>query len=184
MIVGRIIRTTFTSYRGGSWSFYRITSSSRYSRRRAASTTTTSRHSIYLAATFCFICLFSTCSCACITTDFAQRQPAPLRWRFLIASTTATIPLNKLYHCCAVVPIAAFHVPRRSLAARLGTCHCRSAVAIPRPYILEFRTRYTKTSCIVYIYIHDTYTIILGKQFSIVVQQNFINFSHNFAKFS
>ena len=29
--------------------------------------------------------------------------------------------------------------------------------------------------------IHDTYTIILGLQFSIV-QQNFINFSHNFCK--
>ena len=39
----------------------------------------------------------------------------------------------------------------------------------------------------VYRYIHvpktqDTYTIILGWQFSIIVQQNFINFSHNFAK--
>ena len=32
--------------------------------------------------------------------------------------------------------------------------------------------------------IHDTYTIILNLQFSIVVQQNFINFSHNFAIFS
>ena len=38
-----------------------------------------------------------------------------------------------------------------------------------------------KTSCIVYI---ETYTIILGLQFSIVVQQNFINFSHNYSKFS
>ena len=32
--------------------------------------------------------------------------------------------------------------------------------------------------------IHDTYTIILSLRFYIVVQQNFINFSHNFVKFS
>ena len=61
-------------------------------------------------------------------------------------------------------------------------------------YELEFGTRYTKTPCFVYrVYryihdsknlIHDTYRIILGLQFSIVVQQTFINFFHNFAKFS
>ena len=61
-------------------------------------------------------------------------------------------------------------------------------------HTIEFGTRYTKTLCIVYrVYryihdpknlIHNTYTIIVGLQFSIVVQQHFINFSHNFAKFS
>ena len=45
---------------------------------------------------------------------------------------------------------------------------------------LEHRTRKRRVSCIVY---SDTYTVILGLQFSIVVQQNFINFSHNLAKF-
>ena len=50
-------------------------------------------------------------------------------------------------------------------------------------YVPKLGTRYTKTSCFVYRvfrYIHDN----LWLQFSIVVQQNFINFSHNFAKFS
>ena len=61
-------------------------------------------------------------------------------------------------------------------------------------YILEFGTRYTKTSCFVYrVYqyihdiqnvIHDTYTIILCLQLSIVVQQNFAIILQNFLKFS
>ena len=53
--------------------------------------------------------------------------------------------------------------------------------------IAVFGTRYTKTSCIsihTRSQNHNTYAIILGLQLSIVVQQNFINFSHNFAKFS
>ena len=78
---------------------------------------------------------------------------------------------------------------RRSRAA----FQVRSRDRNPRPnQSSEHDTRKRRVSCIVYF---NTYTIpktrytihtrlILCLQFSIVVQQNFINFSHNFAKFS
>ena len=98
-----------------------------------------------------------------------------------------------LYSTCTTVDV--------SLAIPTLHCTCTTADVATPPTLqlhstlnVEFGTRYTKTSCIVYrIYqyihdpknlIHDTYTIILGLQFSIIVQQNFISFSQNFAKFS
>ena len=71
-------------------------------------------------------------------------------------------------------------------------CRWRAAEAGAPPLVVKAGVRNTIRENVVYRvyqYIHDhkklipdTYTIILGLQFSIVVQQNFINFSHNFCK--
>ena len=126
VIVGRIIRTTFTysSYQYLDTAAAAVPptavltfrSDQRYSSRRAASTmSTTSRHSIYstYAATLFHLHVLSPHPVQLLnstwhaTTASAQRQPDPLRCLLLIACTIDTSPLTKLYSWRVLLCLAA-----------------------------------------------------------------------------
>ena len=88
------------------------------------------------------------------------------------------------------------YIRERAARARALGCHCSCflyrVASLFRDAFRSRRVRNTIHENVVYrVYryihglknsIHDTYTIILGVQYTIVVQQNFINFSNNFCK--